>query len=853
MRRLIIIVTTISGLVLAGIKLSAPHIDNKECIHPQPTDGIHIPDSMEDGSTRNLKKEWFEAIHSCSDSTDWRAVERATMLSKYESHINDVSQRNPGIINIGHGQIIGEWEEKGSNNLSGCMKRTAYDKKEDKLYALAGGGSLWKGGVDGLSWEVENQDIRFDGNFLDVVYPESDVSRLLVSIGGLPYYKDSDSEIWTKSEGIAAIYMPTNKNQLILGAEGQNVFFLSRLQDGGDVSLFYSEDFGGSFSVIKSFPTYDLMDVAIATDATATELYLIEETSHNRSNIYIFNKVNKSLTLLTFSAPLGFGTIGDANLQVLKENGITKLYAYNALNELKYSINNGLSWIRMTTLPIRPWDSGLFISPSDPQIMMIGAINAYRSQNGGYTWELVNQWSEYYSDMATNLHADIMYINEIETIRDGSILMVSTHGGIHRSFDNGNNFQNIGFEGLNASQYYSVKTSPYNKNYIFTGSQDQGIQRGRDFDEGVTDFVQFKAGDYGHLQFTNYGRSLWSIYPGGDMYYYPDPINSDESLAPFDLLVNNQSIWLPPIITSPYNPNAVLIAGGSLLNTTGSHIVDVSVDDLGQLFGTQWPFNFSMSGGEVSAMSYNLVDSDEFYVLTTNGKFYKSTNRGVHFEEKDTGLSDAHHLYGNTILCSKHNRNRIFIAGSGYDNPAVYYSEDGGESFTSIVEGLPNTTVFQMVYDEKENFVFAATEAGPYALDVKAELWYEIGQGAAPNQRYWSVEYLPTLNKVRYGTFGRGIWDLNIDELNSTTDHVSEDEQLTIHPNPTMDVATLRLPQTSDGRLKLISIQGKTLLNRLIDQENIISIDVSDYADGLYYIIFENGTDEPLSSIMIKL
>ena len=50
--------------------------------HPRPTNGIEIPENYEDGSTKNLKKEWFKAIHSSSSETNWRQVELQNTLNK---------------------------------------------------------------------------------------------------------------------------------------------------------------------------------------------------------------------------------------------------------------------------------------------------------------------------------------------------------------------------------------------------------------------------------------------------------------------------------------------------------------------------------------------------------------------------------------------------------------------------------------------------------------------------------------------------------------------------------------------------------------------------------------------------
>jgi hypothetical protein len=44
------------------------------------------------------------------------------------------------------------------------------------------------------------------------------------------------------------------------------------------------------------------------------------------------------------------------------------------------------------------------------------------------------------------------------------------------------------------------------------------------------------------------------------------------------------------------------------------------------------------------------------------------------------------------------------------------------------------------------------------------EEWTDLAGISAPDQTYWSVEYIPELNTARFGTYGRGIWDFIMDE-----------------------------------------------------------------------------------------
>ena len=817
-------------------------------IGPQPIDTTYIKTDMEDGTYKDLKRSWLEAIHTAAPDTDWRYIEQQNFLNSYQQNIDDKpNTRSNRTVNIGQGQIIGEWVEKGSINQAGSVIKSAYNKKDDKLYAISAGGSMWKGNLSSFQWEVENEQLRFDHRFLDIVYPPQSNYRIIASIGGLPYFKNSNNPLWQPAEGITDQTIRKTKDQIIF-QDGRYVAFLSQASSSQNVELFLSQDYGESYRLIRTFGISNLDQASIASSVGDNTFYLIERTSTGSSKVYSYDINGQVLNIHTSLSPIQFGN-NVANLEVIKQNGLRFLFSYDRANNIFRSVDNGLSWVNLGELPTTPWDAGVFVSERNPNIMIMGAIEAYRTIDAGRTWTKTNQWYEYYSNTSTALHADIMDINEFYRNSGEHNLITTNHGGVSKSTNIGQTYSNMGLSGLNASQYYSVKTYPENPNYIFAGSQDQGIQRAYDIGSGAASFTQMISGDYGHLQFTNEGKSLWAIYPGGWISYYPDPIAGGIE-AEFELLTNNQSVWLPPIMTSPYNPNSILIAGGSMIGSSGSHIVELNVDELSQLFANQWPFNFRVSGGEVSAMAYNRARPDEFFVLSTTGRFYKSTNRGRQFTEKSGGLAEAHYLYGNTILTSSIDANKILIGGSGYSNPAVFQSRDGGESFVPMTEGLPATTVFEMVYSPDEKFIFASTEAGPYVYIVNKNRWYNLADGSAPNQRYWSVEFLKGQNKVRYATYGRGIWDFEIQQLTRNTE-VADIEKPLVYPNPSSGPFTVS-PFDRKGQLTITDKNGQLILIKELKANQSFEFELSAFPNGLYYVIFDDGTQKS-SSVIIKV
>ena len=284
--------------------------------------------------------------------------------------------------------------------------------------------------------------------------------------------------------------------------------------------------------------------------------------------------------------------------------------------------------------------------------------------------------------------------------------------------------------------------------------------------------------------------------------YYPDAANSTDMVS-WDFQGSGY-LWLPPLMNDPYQSNVVYIGGGGINSL--NHMVKVTylngsmiAEDLGYTFPSK-----------ISAMSYSPLVNDNWYVSTETGLFYFSDDGGQTFTQTSSFSGpESHYFYGSTILPSPINENRVYIGGSGYSNPGVYVSENGGESFSEFNAGLPNTMIYELTCLPDESIIFAATELGPYAYTHEGGSWILISGDDAPDQVYWSVEYIDEINTVRFGTYGRGIWDYEFNH------------------NPTISIGDLNQDNLidEDDLMMLISI----LMSGQILSEETISLGNLDY------------------------
>ncbi|MBK9736527.1 MAG: T9SS type A sorting domain-containing protein [Saprospiraceae bacterium] len=695
---------------------------------------------------------------------------------------------------------------------------------------------MFKGDLSGYNWTLVNDKLRFSTNLLKVLYLTNGTKRIVSAVNGMPHFSDDDGITWIKSTGV----VPTADGWELYDSEVTSdgkIFFLGRKDYNSSIRVYCSFDFGKSFKNLKLFTTSDVRNVSLGFNAKNDNVYVIEQINTDKSNLYKFNAVTKILDVKTSNQSIGFGQDGRANLQVASTGDTTNLFVVNNEQQLFISKDEGKSWKLRSTLPTRPWEVSIYVSPSDPRNILYGEVNAYRSNNGGGNWLKVSEWWEYYGDINNKMHADMMTFKEFKDPSGKPFILTGNHGGIYFSEDYGKTHSNLGLSGLNVSQYYDVKSMPGNPSRVFAGSQDQGQQRGLIEGEETAELFQNVSGDYGHITFTKNGKSLWSVYPGGLIGFYSAPLSQTNPIAGYEIVSSNETVWIPPIISGPDpSKDIILAAGGSTTKTSnGSYIIQLEYKN-NDIEATQLPFNFATSGGQISALAINPIDKNKWYVATTNGVFYTSIDGGQQFNKTQSLLSESHYLYGSCILPSAITPDLVYLSGNGYSNKPVYKSVDGGKNFVEMSEGLPKTTVFKIVANEDESLLYAATEAGPYVYIATKGQWYDLSGSITPNQTYWSVEYIPQTKTARFGTYGRGIWDFDFKEISTgTTAPVAETDIVTVFPNPAADFIVIKgLDGYTANNVTIYDIQHKICLRSTLILGK--TLDISQLLPGQYIV-----------------
>ena len=768
---------------------------------------------------KQQRRDYFESLHRAAPDIDWRAMdresrrrlsaERVALRRAMLDHGLDPSDQ-PVVLDKNARSVDGTWTEKGSNNLSGRMHLTTVH--DTLIYAGSSGGIVWRGTLGGEQWTPLNDWLRMT-NIVSV--------EVLPGVGGgdhrivayhdgddMLHYSDDEGLSWQTTTGLEGPESwGSARRAELLGDPAQTLFLLAEEWNGGYATGFYrSGDHGASFQRLQVYnQSIQKVDMWCPPDESGPGYLLLE------NDLYSFDASGALTFVQTLPVTHLPSKVQRIQLRGRSTPAGADLYAAYAMDQGNTRVYSALSGgavfayegtVAQTTFMINSFE----VSQARAGELYLGGVDTYRSGDGGQTWNPVNYWYEYYDDPQNKLHADIPGIQVFQV--DGQELaLICTDGGVYASEDGLLSVDNISLSGMRISQYYDVYTNRNDDGVVYAGSQDQGFQRSLGDPGGLMDFEQTISGDYAHLVSGDGGASIWCVYPGFAM-YYPDAVNSTDALF-WDFTVSGQ-FWLPPLMADPVLPNRCWLGGGS--TTGGAHLVALDASGIG-ISAFEAPYDFSGGGSaSISAMAYSHQNTDTRYVMTSDGNFHYRIDNGPWQTSPAFTGPGSHYFHGASVVASPVDAGTVWIAGSGYSNPAVYVTDDHGLSFVPMDTGLPPTLVYMLAVSDDGQSLFAATELGPYAWDQTQQTWQFIAGANAPDQVYWCVEWVETMQTARFGTYGRGIWDFTIDDGTPVHDDVQAAPTFALRaaPNPFNPYSrvSFELERGGDVQLDLYDLRG---------------------------------------------
>lgn len=484
------------------------------------------------------------------------------------------------------------------------------------------------------------------------------------------------------------------------------------------------------------------------------------------------------------------------------------------------------------------YDLMLQVDPINDQIVYTGGIDLFKSTNGGTSW---NQFTHWYGGFGyQDVHAD----QHVMAFANGSSskMVFGNDGGVYFS-NNSGALTDSRNDGLNITQFYTVAVAPTTngmagENFI-GGAQDNGSQLLLNAPAGAGASTEVQGGDGAHVFFdqNTVGTDRYRI----TNYVYNQSIN-----------LYNYATNTSRVINSESTSNGAFIcpmALDSSLDMLYADYTDAAVPTYrirrysnikGPAAVTKASFTNALLTASPTAFTVSkyTTASTTLLIGTRNGKVLRLTNANTTPVWADISSVDFVGSVSDVEFGASNNE--ILVTMHNYNVASVWYTSDGGVTWQNKEGNLPDMPVKCILKNPlNANEVIVGTELGVWYTNTfnnASPTWLQAYNGMR-NVKVTDLD-LKNDNKVFASTYGRGIFSGLFTAAVLSNETFTNNENVSIYPNPVKDVLNINVKDFSGKVLvKIVDINGREVYNQNVaDFNNTNVINLESLASGIYIL-----------------
>lgn len=724
---------------------------------------LPFPGEREQGEEENIRqrRQWFTESRGLGqvqrpDRQRAAAVRRAAMRTfKNASPYGQWVPTGPSPM------LMGYWF---MGPVSGRVSAMALDPGDpDTLYLGAASGGLWKTVDRGLSWTpiFETMGTQTIGA---IALDPSQPTTLWVGTGeqgqgcsayfGIGIFRSLDGGARFEARNgsgsqslelsyVSSIAVHPQNSDLVLAA-GHGWCFHGNYLLGG---LFLTEDGGQHWR--RKFNAA-VNDVMFIPDQPNSALAAVGRFGEAESGIYRSSDSGSTWTRLTNGIPSG-GQVFRSRIAIAPSDPRIIYALMNTDNGtyLYRSGDQGQTWSLRHDDACEgqcSYNLCLAVHPNDPDTILVGSIRFSLSTNGGTTLEpMTSRWG---ADQAVHQDTHVLMFDPTDPNR----FYVGSDGGVWTTDDIGSSFVNLNTN-INSIQFYDVAVDPTNPLKLYGGAQDNSSSATTDdgqwaltvvTGDGFTNAVDPSEPEvviqtsYPWEGLPNLVRSRdagrhfqWIPYEGlqeGEPWPWVTPLtysgkiagqrsalfiasnrvyrsfdHGDRWTAISDTISTDPGVAVSALIAKPVDSKIIVMAGTQAGNIqcTAPAASDAEAPVWTDVTG-------DMPEGWISDLDF--TSGSTSYMLATRGsmtgpKLLRAPLGQATWQAVGTGLPD---IPANSVLIDPEHAMRVFVG----TDIGVYVSEDGADTFTPCMDGMPLGMVVNDLEFSHEHRVLTAGTYG---------------------------------------------------------------------------------------------------------------------------------------------
>ena len=801
---------------------------------------------------------YFEEHPELKDqkSSGWKPYNRAKWLR--ERRLTD------GTITAGEAQWH-VWEEKerrsasstksarsswfpvGPVNISGRMLDIEFDPTNtDIIYAGSASGGLWKTTDGGDTWVTTTDDLPTLAVGAVCVLP-SNPDIVLIGTGegsisgaggdGVGILRSIDAgQTWNLTD--FSFPLPSGHGFLVMKVCPLTGTILAGANDG----LYRSTDDGQTWTQEQSNGYF--YDIQFKPDDPSV-IYTCKGQGLARNNVKISTDDGITWAKLGTGQPES-NLVGKTMIAVCAADPDV-IYA-NYVNVITHqtlgiyrSDDAGANWYETYSEPNMTGSQGYYnltltVDPDDPEIVIAGGVQLYRSTDGGVNYDITGDG--YGLGTSTSVHWD--HHDMIYEPGSTNTVWAATDGGIWKSDDDGVTWSSRR-EGLATYQFYDICVAQSDPSFAMGGTQDNGVT-GRVTGEEWFTSTLFADGFVCNIRPGNAD----GVYAESQFGNHVKSTDGGQTWGGANNGITGSGRWLTPVAMDINDPKQLFTS-----TTDGIFRTDNRMSNWTNItsYSAIW-IDVSLADGDViwivnSGGSYVSIDDGDTWTLSSSYGFDTGPETKVTAHPTDAGTA-------------------FITFGSYNENAKIAMTTDYGLTWTDVTGDLPMHPVNTMVIDPDAPYAwYIGTDMGVWTSINGGANWTPFDTGL-PNAFISDLEIRRDTRKLAAGTYGRGMWESDLAAISTgvqTAGSVGSSLNLMLDPpfpNPVADKTVFRFAARHDGpvSLDIYDVRGR-LVDHLADASHgdgyirNITWSADQLSSGVYFLRLSAGNQAKVRRVVI--
>ncbi len=531
------------------------------------------------------------------------------------------------------------------------------------------------------------------------------------------------------------------------------------------------------------------------------------------------------------------------------------------------------------------------VKPDDENVVFMGGMNMYRSENGFADSLMTTYVGGYPYDMDSlhQLHPDQHGITFLPSNPD--VMFLANDGGIYMTPDCMADSSRMYWQRLNykltTTQFYSIAIDhgSTGDDWILGGLQDNNwyytvtdnpAELWFDINICYDGFATCVAPNWEYCAISAYSGNIWTtrfdnamhakdIFPQlpDTLLKYYDPVMGSNSLFPFYQNfaldpVRYETFYLPTITSIWRKDNLKTAAYDSSLRNAGwSHLSNVNVG----------------AASTISFLSVSAFPPNRLYYGTNLGKVYRldNANTGNPVPTEITGSGFPVNAFVADIDIDPDNADRLMVTFSNYGVQSLFHSSDGGTTWTAVGGNLeefadgsgngPSVRCTKKLMYKGKKIIFAGTSCGLFStteLNGDSTFWAKEGANSIGNVIVDMVDARQTDGFIAIGTHGNGVYSAFYDPsagIGESNMHQSL-QVGNLFPNPVRDMSKVEVSSEKTLHLKTNLYSNAGTLVKAFAEKTIhpgkqtLSFQFKGLPDGVYYLVFDDGNGRVVRKVI---